>query len=155
MAVVREAGVGTRVLVNSRLDVAIAAGADGVHLTGGPGELRPEQVRQLFPEAVISVSCHSVEEVARAAGRGVDAILYGPVFGKSVQGVGVAHGAGIEGLRVACEAANDASVLALGGVTMAMSKACAEAGAAGIAGIRLFANGFTFEAERVRLTGSS
>jgi thiamine-phosphate pyrophosphorylase len=144
MAAVREAGTGTRVLVNSRLDVAIAAGADGVHLTGGPGELRPEQVRQLFPEAVISVSCHTVEEVARAAEWGVDAILFGPVFGKTVDGVEVVPGVGIGELRAAGGAAKGALVFALGGVTTARAKECAEAGAAGIAGIRLFADDFTF-----------
>jgi thiamine-phosphate pyrophosphorylase len=138
VAAVRDAGAGTRVLVNSRLDVAIAAGADGVHLTSGPGELRPEQVRRLFPDAVVSVSCHSVEEVARAAGWGVDGILFGPVFGKTVGGVEVVPEVGIEALRLACEAAKGAPVLALGGVTRARAKECAEAGAAGIAGIRLF-----------------
>jgi thiamine-phosphate pyrophosphorylase len=137
------AGSKTRVLVNSRADVAVVARADGVHLTAAPGGVTPEQVRAVFSAAgrgrpVVSVSCHTVEEVRRASAAGVDAILFGPVFAKVVQGVEVGQGLGIEGLRGACEVAGSARVFALGGVNQQNSAECAGAGAAGVAGIRLF-----------------
>lgn len=135
---VRGVGGRTRVLVNGRLDVAIATGADGVHLTGAAGELRPDQVRKVFPDAAISLSCHSVAEVERVSGWGVDAILFGPVFGKLADGVEVVPGVGLEGLREACTAARGVPVLALGGVTFERAPECVAVGAAGVAGIRLF-----------------
>jgi thiamine-phosphate pyrophosphorylase len=141
----RESGTKTKVLVNSRADVAAAAGADGVHLTSGPGELTAEQVRAVFRgagrgEAMVSVSCHRVEEVGRVArlGTGVDVILFGPVFEKRVDGEVVLPGVGLEALRAACDSALGTPVCALGGVTAANADECVAAGAAGVAGIRLF-----------------
>jgi thiamine-phosphate pyrophosphorylase len=156
LAAVREAGTGTRVLVNARLDVAVATGAEGVHLTGRGGELTPAQVREVYRSAgagigagigagtgagvpLISVSCHSVDEVRLAAGERVDAILFGPIFGKTVNGVEVAPALGVDVLRAACVASDGVAVFALGGVTKERLAECAQAGAAGVAGIRLFA----------------
>jgi thiamine-phosphate pyrophosphorylase len=141
-AALREAGE-TKLLVNGRVDVAVAAGADGVHLTSREGELTPEQVRQVFRaagggEPVVSVSCHTLDEVQRAVADGVDLILFGPVFEKRVAGVVVAEGVGLETLREACAAAAGTPVLALGGVTWANAELCVETGAAGVAAIRLF-----------------
>jgi thiamine-phosphate pyrophosphorylase len=126
--------------VNSRLDIAMAARADGVHLTSAPGALKAEQVRELFPEAVVSISCHSVEEVSRIAGCGIDLILFGPVFGKVVDGAQVVAGVGLEVLRAACDIADGLPVLALGGITGERAAECVVAGAGGVAGIRLFAH---------------
>jgi thiamine-phosphate pyrophosphorylase len=135
----------TKLLVNGRADVAVAAGADGVHLTSRPGELTAEQVRRVFAasgsrEPVVSASCHTVAEVQRAIGGRVDLILFGPVFEKRVAGEVVAAGVGLEALREACKIAGVTPVLALGGVTKGNAALCVEAGAAGIAGIRLFSN---------------
>jgi thiamine-phosphate pyrophosphorylase len=137
-------GTKTRLLVNTRADVAAATGADGVHLSAHPDKLIPAQVRRVFvragrPAPVVSVSCHSVEEVARAAAAGADLILFGPVFEKRVAGAVAVAGVGLESLCKACVAASGVPVLALGGVTEDNNAACLEAGAAGIAGIRLFA----------------
>jgi thiamine-phosphate pyrophosphorylase len=141
-AALRESGE-TKLLVNGRADVAVAAGADGVHLTSRPGELTAEQVREVFRlagagEPVVSASCHTVDEVRRAIAGGVDLILFGPVFEKRVGGVVVAEGVGLEVLREACTAAAGTPVLALGGLTLPKVEGCIEAGAAGVAGIRLF-----------------
>jgi thiamine-phosphate pyrophosphorylase len=155
-AALREEGK-TKLLVNGRVDVAVAAGADGVHLTSKAGELTAEQVRRVFRaagvgEPVVSVSCHSLAEVRGAADGGVDLILFGPVFEKRVlhpnrqrtpaggpgAGETVVAGVGLEVLREACAAAGKTPVLALGGVTWESSQLCVEAGAAGVAGIRLF-----------------
>jgi thiamine-phosphate pyrophosphorylase len=139
----REAGGRTNLLVNGRADVAVAAGADGVHLTARTEELTPEQVRRLFAgagcQAVIGVSCHSIEEVRRACEGGADLIVFGPVFEKRVEGAVVVAGVGLGLLRDACKAAEGVPVVALGGVTEENVARCLERGAAGVAGIRLFA----------------
>lgn len=127
-----------RVLVSERADVALAAGAAGVHLSGRIGELRASQVRKVFPAAYVSVACHSVEDVKEAREEGADAVLFAPVFGKTVGGVKVRPGTGLESLRAGCEAAGTMAVFAMGGVTPANAERCREAGATGIAGIRMF-----------------
>ena len=142
----REAGGRTKLLVNGPAEVAVAAGADGVHLTSRVGEQTVAEVRRVFAaagagEAVVSASCHTLAEVRRAVDQGVDLILFGPVFEKRVAGEVVVAGVGLEHLREACAAAGGASgipVLALGGVTSESAGRCVEAGAAGVAGIRLF-----------------
>ncbi len=133
-----------RLLLNGRPDLAAAAGSDGVHLTGRPGELRPAQVRQVFaaaglPGCVISVSCHTLAEIEAARDGGADLILFGPVFEKRVGGQVVVPGSGLHGLALAVQTAGRVPMLALGGVTEATMAACRDAGAAGVAGIRLFA----------------
>ncbi len=148
---VRATGAGMRVLVAGRVDVALAAGADGVHLSSAPGELRLAEVRQLMPEAYVSVSCHTLEEVRRAGeeslraggrrGEGESAVLFAPVFGKWIDGVEVVPGVGLEALREACVLAGALPVFALGGVTEANAPECVAAGAAGVAGIRMFFGG--------------
>jgi thiamine-phosphate pyrophosphorylase len=158
VAAVRAAGAATRVLVNSRADVAVAAGADGVHLTAAAGQLLPLQVRSIYAAAgrsnpVVSTSCHTVEEVQRASALGVDAILFGPVFGKTVSGTQVLKGLGLESLREACEVAGGTPVYALGGVTEERAAECLVTGATGVAGIRFFRTLIRKEATIV--TGSS
>jgi thiamine-phosphate pyrophosphorylase len=133
----------TKLLINGRVDVAVAAGADGVHLTSHPGELTPEQVRAVFaaagrPAPIVSVSCHTLDEVKRTTQNGADYILFGPVFEKCVPGDLARDGVGTEMLHTACEAAAPIPVLALGGITPQTIPLCIESGAAGVAGIRLF-----------------
>jgi thiamine-phosphate pyrophosphorylase len=128
---VRENSSTTRLLINARTDVAIACGADGVHLRSEdvlPGEVRAAW-KQTAP--VISVSCHSTDEVARAAADGADFAVFAPVFEKQNS-----VAAGLSALRAARE--HPIKVLALGGVTLENARECMEAGAAGVAGIRLF-----------------
>ena len=143
LAIFREQGGHTKLLINTRADVAIAAQADGVHLTSRSEGLAPAQVRQLYAQTttqpIVSVSCHSVAEVERACSLGTDLILFGPVFEKRVGGEQVAAGVGLAALREACTAAGDIPVLALGGVKPELIDDCLRAGAKGVAGIRLFA----------------
>ena len=122
---------GTRILVNTRADVAIAAGAHGLHL---PADSIPAaRWRVLIPRGwIITQSCHTLDEV-RAA-KDADFILFGPVFApRSKPGEGV----GLEMLARAVRV-SPAPVLALGGITASNAEECMQAGAAGIAAITLF-----------------
>jgi thiamine-phosphate pyrophosphorylase len=128
-------GTGTRVLVNDRLDVALAAGAEGVHL--GTQSVPPRAIRKHVPEGfLVGVSCHSVEDVIEAESGGADYVLLGPVFATPSK---LHYGAplGPEKLKEAVARVN-VPVLALGGITVERVKPCLEAGAAGIAGISIF-----------------
>lgn len=131
----------TRLLINSRTDVALAVGAHGVHLPAddiSPGEVRAvwtrasKNARRGTRNPVLSVSCHTAEEVARAESARVDFAIFGPIFEKD----GVKTRSGLALLRRACR--HRIPVLALGGVTLASARECLDAGAAGIAAIRLF-----------------
>ena len=133
----------TKLLLNSRPDIAIATGAHGIHLTASANELTPAQVRNLYtsanrPAPIITLSCHTQEDIHRARVDQADAILFAPVFEKIIAGQIITPGQGIDRLRDACRAASPIPVYALGGVTLENAAACLDAGAAGIAGIRFF-----------------
>jgi thiamine-phosphate pyrophosphorylase len=125
----------SKFIVNTRADVAMAAGvpgAAGVHLPSGSPPARFWR----RPDFVVGVSCHSVDDVRNAEADGADYVVFGPIFpprSKTVR----AKPLGLDGLRQATSAVR-IPVLALGGVTRENSDACISAGAAGIAGITIF-----------------
>jgi thiamine-phosphate pyrophosphorylase len=134
--IIRENSSSTRLLINSRTDIALATNADGVHLRSD--DIRPADVRSTWRlkqarPCIVGVSCHSAEEVSSAAREGADFVVFGPVFGKKDEPYRVG---GLGALSEACK--YKIPVLALGGTTVENAKACLSAGAAGIAGIRLF-----------------
>ena len=121
-------------LINDRVDVARAAGADGVHL---PSRGLPvAQARALLgPNRLVGVSCHAPEEIAAAYSDGADFALFGPVWdspGKAARGAAA--------LKDAVRAA-PFPVLAIGGVTAETASQAMEAGAAGVACIRAVLGG--------------
>ena len=130
----------TRILVNDRLDVALAERAGGVHL--GENSLPLAEARRLAnsrkqdSEFLIGVSCHSLEAARSAATGGADYLFFGPVFATPSK---AAFGApqGLERLAEVCRAVS-IPVLAIGGITLANAALCFAAGASGIAAIRLF-----------------
>jgi len=137
----------TALLINSRADVALAAEATGVHLRSD--DISPQEARQIWRNAcrvgaparqlsprdpVIGVSCHSRAEVAQAAANSATFAVFAPVFEK--KDTPTTHPAGLAMLHQACQ--TKIRVLALGGITLGNARSCLEAGAAGIAAIRLF-----------------
>ena len=133
----------TRLLINSRNDVALAVAAHGVHLRADDitaAEARGIWLRATSTKPVIAVSCHTPEEIALAEAHGADFAVLGPIFEKeSIAPLGVGA------LRAAAQrslgAAEAMPVLALGGVTLNNAAECIAAGAKGMAGIRIFQTG--------------
>lgn len=159
----------TKLLINSRLDVALAVGAGGIHLTSA--DLSAGQARTVAAmaggsikgrEFLVAVSCHSASEVRLAGRQGADFVVLAPIFEKilppaqraaqQARGESKLPGIGCDAIG---EAGRGASVpiLALGGVTLANAASCLGAGAAGVAAIRLFQEGDLAETiRRLRAT---
>jgi thiamine-phosphate pyrophosphorylase len=121
--------------------LAVAAGAAGVHLAGKPTPGAAPRVRQIFRaadlDAIISVPCHTLDDIHVARKEQVDLMVFSPVFEKLAAPETAPQG--LEALQRACAAAEGIPVFALGGVTSLNARDCLTAGAAGVAGIRLFA----------------
>ncbi len=127
------AGGAVRVLVNDRVDVALASAAGGVHLPGRG--LPPARVRPLAPAGwLIGRSAHD-EAAVRGAGP-VDYLYFGTVF-PSASKPALPAAAGLTALAAAVTVA-PVPVLAIGGITAANARACVDAGAAGVAAIGWF-----------------
>jgi thiamine-phosphate pyrophosphorylase len=143
-AVKAEGSGATRIIINDRLDVALASRAGGVHL--GEASMTVAAVSAWRNAAIvgnaalknflIGASCHSVESVRAAERDGADYVIFGPVFATpSKEKLGAPHG--INRLAEASKAVR-IPVLAIGGITEENARECFAAGAAGIAAIRMF-----------------
>jgi thiamine-phosphate pyrophosphorylase len=132
----------TRILVNDRVDVALAENADGVHL--GESSMPVAEVARFVKrtaspaEFLLGVSCHSIEGARSAAADGAVYIFFGPIFATPSKAQ-FGRPQGLERLAEVCRAVS-IPVVAIGGITLDNVDACLTAGAAGIAAIRLFQN---------------
>jgi thiamine-phosphate pyrophosphorylase len=133
-----------RILVNDRLDVALAEGAGGVHLAGN--SLPVKEAKRLVAEHtsrrsnqegfLVGASCHSLDGARTAAADGADYIFFGPVFATPSK-ASFGEPLGLERLAQVCRSVS-IPVFAIGGITLENAAACIQAGAAGLAAIRLF-----------------
>lgn len=122
----------TKLLVNDRADLALAAGADGVHLT--ENSLSVKTIRRNFPkDFVIGVSCHTLAAVLQAKKENANFAVFSPIFPTPNKGAAQ----GTEKLKAACAAAADYPVIALGGIDETNFQSALKAGARGVAAIRL------------------
>jgi thiamine-phosphate pyrophosphorylase len=138
-----------RIIVNDRLDIAVAAGADGVHLGGTSlpvSEINKMRGNGVLSEAfLIGASCHSAEGAQAAEREGADYVFFGPIFETPAK-IRFGKPQGTDRLREVASSVS-ISVIAIGGITIGNAADCIAAGAAGIAAIRLFQ-----EAEDLRRT---
>jgi thiamine-phosphate pyrophosphorylase len=146
----------TKLLINSRSDIALATGADGVHLPDG--DLPALEVRALWMQCshqppLVGVSAHNIAAVGRAQTVGANFAVLASIFEKVPSST---TGIGTDALRQACALVRSQAdapqrslaVLALGGVTIENARACLDAGASGVAGIRLFQQGDVLDTVR-------
>jgi thiamine-phosphate pyrophosphorylase len=124
----------TKLLVNDRADIALAAGASGVHLTAG--SLSAETIRAVFPAGfIVGVSTHSLAEIEKAERAGADFATFSPVFETpSKKEYGAPQG--VAKLREVSETVGNFLVIALGGIDSNNFARALQAGASGVAAIR-------------------
>ncbi|MEQ1886786.1 MAG: thiamine phosphate synthase [Bryobacteraceae bacterium] len=126
---------GSKILVNTRVDVAIAAGADGAHLSVNSPS--PVSWKPMVPAGFqFGVSCHTLYELYRAQEEGASYAVFGPVFAPRSKASDLAP-RGLAGLRAAARSVN-IPVLGLGGIAEENAQYCVDAGAAGVAAITMF-----------------
>jgi thiamine-phosphate pyrophosphorylase len=151
------AGRRTRVIVNDRLDVAVAARAGGLHLGRESVPVREvfswrakeRNARAELADFLIGASCHILEDARAAVSDGADYLIFGPVF-ETPSKMKFGAPVGIERLREVCRETR-IPVLAIGGIDLANAGKCFDAGAAGIAAIRLFQDAKNAEELRARI----
>lgn len=125
---------GLKIVINDRVDIALALRADGVHL--GQEDMPPYAARRILgPEAIIGFSTHNLEQARLAAEMPVDYIAIGPIFATSTKLASDAP-VGLEGLRLARRAVGRRPLVAIGGITVENSLDVLSSGADAIAVIR-------------------
>ena len=130
-AVAVAAKCGVQLIINDRVDLALAVGAHGVHL--GQDDIHPEAARRLLgDEAVIGYSTHTVEQAKRAVTFPVDYIAIGPIFATATK-TDTSPTLGLDGLRAVRDAVGHCSVVAIGGISHANAREVIEAGADSVA----------------------
>lgn len=129
-------GHATRVLVNDRVDVALASHADGIHLKTTSVPVI-DAARLARPDWLIGRSVHSPGELMGGAARGADFAVFGTVY-PSLSKPPSWETTGLDGLAAAVRAAGSLPVLAIGGIGPLQARAVAQTGAAGVAAIDAF-----------------
>ena len=106
---------GVKIIINDRLDIALALGADGVHL--GQDDLPPEKVRQILgKKAIIGFSTHNLEQAIRAAELPIDYLAIGPVYATKTK-ENPDQTVGLEGIQIVRKAVGDFPIVAIGGIS--------------------------------------
>ncbi len=124
------AEAGVAFIVNDRVDVALAVGADGVHV--GQSDMRVDDVRRLVgPDRIVGLSIDNVEQIRRGDAEGADYLGVGPIYAQSTK-ADAAPPLGVVGLRAA-RALTTKPIVAIGGITPDNAAAVLEAGAQGLA----------------------
>jgi thiamine-phosphate pyrophosphorylase len=130
---------GVRVIINDRVDIALALGATGVHL--GQDDLPPEEARKLLGnDAIIGYSTHSVRQAIAGAAFPVDYIAIGPIFETGTK-ANPDPVVGLEGLLAVRKAIGDMRLVAIGGITRENATSAVEAGADSVAVISSLLSG--------------
>ena len=131
VAVAVAAQCGVQLIVNDRVDVALAVGASGVHL--GQDDLSPEAARKLLgAQAIVGYSTHNVEQAIQASKLPIDYLAIGPIFSTATKS-DTAPVLGLEGLRAVRQAIGDFPLVAIGGITLANARDVIAAGADSVA----------------------
>ena len=122
---------GVQIIINDRVDIALACGAHGVHL--GQDDLPPDAARRLLgPETIIGYSTHSVDQAQRALTFPIDYIAIGPIYDTATKS-DTSPALGLEGLRAVREVVEDLPLVAIGGISLTNAAAVIEAGADSVA----------------------
>ena len=122
---------GVQLIINDRVDIAIAVGADGVHL--GQDDMPPDAARKLLgPNAIIGYSTHNIEQAIAATQLPIDYLAIGPIFATTTKS-DTAPVLGIEGLRAVRRAIGSFPLVAIGGITHANAREVIQAGADSVA----------------------
>ena len=118
---------GVKIIINDRLDIALALGADGVHL--GQDDLPPEKVRQILgKKAIIGFSTHNLEQAIRAAELPIDYLAIGPVYATKTK-ENPDQTVGLEGIQIVRKAVGDFPIVAIGGISYQNLQSIFESGA--------------------------
>jgi thiamine-phosphate diphosphorylase len=130
---------GVRLIINDRVDIALALSADGVHL--GQDDLPPEAAREILGEqSIIGFSTHNVEQAIEAARLPVDYLAIGPIF-ETLSKENPDPVVGLDGLRRVRPAAGEIPLVAIGGISLEKLREVFAAGADSVAGISLLLTG--------------
>lgn len=130
-AVSKARKTGVQIIINDRVDIALACGAHGVHL--GQDDMPPDAARRLLgPEAIIGYSTHSIDQALKALTLPIDYIAIGPIFDTATKS-DTSPTLGLEGLREVREVVGDFPLVAIGGISLSNAAAVIEAGADSVA----------------------
>jgi len=122
---------GVQLIINDRVDIALAVGASGVHL--GQDDMPPEAARKLLgPQSIIGYSTHNVDQAISAAKLPIDYLAIGPIFSTMTKS-DTAPVLGLEGLRAVRRAIGEFPLVAIGGITSANAREVIDAGADSVA----------------------
>jgi thiamine-phosphate pyrophosphorylase len=131
LRVARERGL--KIIINDRVDIALALKADGVHL--GEDDMPAEAARRLLgPEAIVGISTHTLEQARRAVELPVDYIALGPIFPTSTKESSHMP-VGLDGLRLVRKTVGNMPLVAIGGITAGRHQEIFDSGADGLAAI--------------------